>query len=694
MLDTATRPDAEQAPPAVDGADRTDGAKEGKWQAAGLLPGFRRDLASTTWRLRRQILPHAITGGVACAGLAAHACAAGGGGAGIMSMLMAAGSFPAAWVWWKATKRRRPRWSNHVLGAGVVGASWLTLAPFGMGPEQGAALLAAEYAFASGWWRAKRITALMDDEVEVDEEEQHTGPTTLAEQIIADWDEFVACDGGPLPNARLSNPVTTKHTIAFDLEFWRGRQSLTTALAKLDNIAGGVDRDADEIIIEGLPKNLTAGGQRRSSARARFQIITDSPIAGDMDFTGPRRNGGMLDLGPFADGSGEAQWRLYTPGSMWSGVIIGGTGSGKSRLVENLVISALSGGDTIVIYVDPKQGGSSPALAEHTYYVPSALTPLLVDGLLTAIEDRGEENAAEGWTGFDPSPKRPGVLVVVEECHGPFANKHEAVRWARVAREGRSVGFGIAAISQYPGQVTFGNNEALRSSIMQGNGVVLHSKSNQTKGLMPGLTVDPKLLPDIPGYAYLLGNDEAGTRTAPWRNRNTGTDSKVTGAWIAAQPVPDMDPLLANAFARSGAASLFADRETAAQRRRETARARVEAMRNGLDPDAVVPRPRARETAVLTQTASSDENLGEVIEFPGPLTVEQLREEWQGTAAPLELSDSHRAVLAAVANGRKRPSEIEAAIGLKHRRVAELLKELVQAGHLIQPQYGRYETAA
>lgn len=692
MLDTATRPDAAQAPPAADGAGRT----EGKWQAAGILPGLRRDLTSTVWRLRRQLLPHAITAGIGSGGLAAHACAAHGGGAGVVSLLMAAGSFPAAWVWWQATKCRRPRWNKQVLGAGLAGASWLTLAPFGMGPEQGAALLAAEYAFASGWWRAKRITALMDDTDEAeDDEEEYTGPVTLAEQIIADWDEFVACDGGPLPNASLSNPVTTKHTIAFDLDFWRGRQSLATALARLGNIAGGIDRETDEIIIEGLPKASSTNGQRRSSARARFQVITDSPISGNVKFTGPRRRGGLLDMGPFADGSGEASWRLYTPGSMWSGVIIGGTGSGKSRVVENIVISALSGGDTIVIYVDPKQGGSSPALAEHTYYVPSALAPLLLDGLLAAIEDRGEENAAEGWTGFDPSPKRPGVLVVVEECHGPFGDKRHVDRWARAAREGRSVGVGILAVSQYPGQKTFGDNEPLRSSIMEGNGIVLRSTSNQTKGLMPGLTVDPKLLPKIAGYAYIIGNDEAGTRTAPWRNRNTGTDSAVTGAWLAAQPVPEMDPLLANAFARSGAASLFGDRETAAQQRRETARARVEAMRNGLDPDKVAPRPGTRETVVLTSAgASDDESLGDVIEFPGPLTIEQLREEWRGSAAPVELSDSHRAVLAAVAKGARRPSEIESAIGLKHRRVAELLKELVHAGYLIQPQYGRYETAA
>jgi anti-sigma factor RsiW len=59
-----------------------------------------------------------------------------------------------------------------------------------------------------------------------------------------------------------------------------------------------------------------------------------------------------------------------------------------------------------------------------------------------------------------------------------------------------------------------------------------------------------------------------------------------------------------------------------------------------------------------------------------------------------ELSDSHRAVLAAVSAGHTRPVEIQRAVGLKHRRVADLLKDLVESGHLIQPKYGHYEAAA
>lgn len=671
------------------GTSPTEKAK--RWESTGVVAKTQRDLASTMWRLRRQMVPHLTAAGIGGAGLAAHSIAASGGmPPSALALAAAAGGGLTSLAAWKAVLQRRPRWAKRALAAGAFASAWLATTPFGVTVEQVATLLAADFAFGAAWWKANRLGYPRPEVVQESTEED----LSEVDQTVADWEEYNACNGGPLPNSRLVNPQILPHTISFDLEFWRGRQTLSTAFAALEKIAGGLDRDVDEIILEGFPKTP---GQRGSASRARFQVITDSPIAGAVNFTGPRRHDGFLDMGPFADGAGEASWRLYTPGSMWSGMIIGGTGIGKSRLVENLGISALSGGDTIIIYVDPQGGVSSPALAEHAHlFIPGANIDLLLDALLAGIEARGEENAAEGWTGFTPLPERPGILVIVEECHRPFADKDTASNASYVAREGRKVGFALLAISQYPGLVTFGNNEALRSSIMEGNGVVLRSTSNQTKGLMPGMDVDPKTLPRIPGYAYVLGSTENGQRTAPFRNRDTGNDSEVTGAWLAAQPAPQMDDLLANAIARSHGGILFRDVGDTAQSRKELTRARVEAMRNGLDPDEVAPRPGFTKQEGPVAAAETEETLGEVIEFPGPLTLAQLRSEPRprATQAPIELGDSHRAVLAAVANGAARPTEIENATGLRHRRVAELLKELVDAGHLTQPRYGRYERAA
>lgn len=651
---------------------------------AGLLQRAQRDTKATVWRLRRQALPHAVTGAVLGGGLAAEAvCASGGASPGTVAAGIAATTFPiaagvAAWV-----RKRRPRWARRVLLGGLLSAAWLTMAPFGVTPGDAGVLLAGEYALAARWWQLNRLG--YPGPTLPEEEEPAEGEPTLAEQIIADWNTYVACVGGPLPESRLCNPEVTPHTIAFDLMLWRGRQTFTTAVSALEKIAGGLGRNISALIIEPDP----AAPEESSEARCRFQVVTNSPIRGNVDFTGPRRRGGLLDLGPYADGSGEAPWRLYTPGSMWSGVIIGGTGIGKSRVVENIVISAVSGGDTEFWYLDPNRGGSSPALAKHAdWFVTMDNADDMLAAGIAALDGRAEENAAEGWTGFTPSPQRPGLLIIVEECHNPFSNKKAAVQWARIAREGRKVGIALLCISQYSGIVTFGNVEPLRSNVMEGNAIALRTTSNSAGQLMPGLMVDPKTLPKIPGYAYVQGSEETGNRTAPFRNRNTLVpDDDAPGEWLKAQPRPGLDRLTTTATLAAGAA--YQDRNITSNTGRDAASARVKELREGRLP--------AGFGAASQRQAEQQEQVGEmgvIVEFPQPLTLADLAEPATPTAAALELGDSHRTVLAAVAVGKSRPVEIEQATGLSHRRVAELLKELVVAGHLIQPKYGRYERAA
>lgn len=657
--------------PGVENADRSLIA-EG---LDGLLQRAQRDTKSTVWRLRRQMLPHVAAGTVLGGGLAAEAvCASGGASPGTVAATIAATAFPvaagvAAWV-----RKRRPRWARRVLLGGLLSAAWLTMAPFGVTPGDAGVLLAGEYALAARWWQLNRLGYPGPDLVE---EEPAEDAPTRSEQITTDWDTHVRCDGGPAPHAQLLNPEQTKHTIAFNLEMWRGRQTLMTLIAALDKIATGLDERVENLILESHPD--------RSEAWARFQVVTDSPIRGDVDFTGPRRRGGLLDLGPYADGSGEAPWRLYTPGSMWSGVIIGGTGIGKSRVVENIVISGLSGGDTEFWYIDPQRGGSSPALAEAAdWFVSMDNAPEMLAAAIAALNGRGEENAAEGWTGFTPSPERPGLLIVVEECHNPFAGK-PAADWAKIAREGRKVGIALLCVSQYPGIVTFGGDEALRSSVMEGNAIALRSTSNSAGQLMPGLLVNPKTLPKIPGYAYIQGSEETGNRTAPFRNRNTLTpNGPGPGVWLEAQPRPGLDRLTTTATLAAGTA--YRDRNVTSDSGRAASAARVKELREGRLPEGFA--------AASQRQAARQEQVGEmgvIIEFPSALTLETLT---QPTAEPLELSPSHRAVIDAVAAGATRPTEVEEHTDLKHRRVAELLKELVAAGYLRQPQYGRYERAA
>jgi hypothetical protein len=722
----------------------------GDWVADGLLgvvDDAVRDARATVWRLRRQLMPHAVTGAVLGAGFAAQAVTAEGKPAPAQAaMVIALTAVPAAFGLARWVRRRRRRWARRVLWGGVGAAVWLSLSPFGVGPHQVTELVCLEVALAARWWQTHRLgyPSPVEEPAPAAEPEPEPAPTR-DQQIITDWRIWNSCQGGPTPGSALFNPEETRYGYAFALQLARSRQVLDDALRAIGKIASGLEVDVTDLLLEAHPGLLVddgAGGQKlvKSPSLCRLQVITDSPIKGAVNFTGPRRRGGMLELGPHADGDGEAPYRLYTPGSMWSGVIIGGTGIGKSRVAENIVISAISGGDTEFWFCDPQGGVSSPALARHAdWFVGAGQADLMLEAALAILEARGDENAVEGWTGFTPSPARPGLLIVVEECHTPFSGSDRGKKWGRVAREGRKLGVALLVIDQYPGLETFGNHEPLRSSVMEGNVLVLRSTSNQTGQLMAGLQVNPKELPKIPGYAYVQGSEETGIRTAPFRNRDTDPDDpelaaelglrpgqSVADYWLARQPRPGLDTLAATAtrVASDAYARRHASHSGGGSGQSASA-ARVEALRHGQVPATPKPRPAAAGAAGTAQRGIGP--MGTLVRFPSwpptpaagggaaPAASRQATPQPPAsdatTAAPAapaaaagpaaarpttpqpELPGSHRAVLDAVAAGHTKPKNIREETGLSHRRVHEILKDLLRDGHLTQPEHGQYRAA-
>lgn len=644
-----------------------------------------RSVHATVWRCRRPLVPHLIAGGVAGTGFAAEAItAAGAVSAPGMASILAGLTFPLALLAPKAAGKHRKRLGRRVLFGGLFAAGWLTLAPYGIGVGDLAALAAVEFGLAARWWQHVRLGYPADEQATAEEPEVE--PVNKATQTINDWADYVAGQGCALPGSALTLPMPTDHGYAFTLQLARGKQTLESVVAALPKIATGLEEPIENLIAESAPPDPVTGKEYPS--RCRFQVVTRSPVSGNVDFTGPRRDGGLIGLGPWADGSGEAQTRLYTNGSMWSTVIIGDTGSGKSRVAENKVISALSGGDTVFWYLDPQGGSSSPALAEHADWFGTMLNAEdMLHAAVEILKARGEENSYEGWTGFTPSPQRPGLLFVVEECHNPF--KEWTPLWAKIAREGRKVGISFLCLSQYPGLETFGNSEALRMNIMAGNAIALHVSSKTAGNLMPGLDVDPRNLPDVPGYGYVQGSPQTGTRTAPFRNRNTtpGEDSNVARRWLAAQPRVALDTLAATATLAAGPA--YQDRHKKSSEGRTASAARIEQLRGGTLPNEMR-KPEPQPTAAVTG------EMGEVIEFPRPLTpvdIHVTEPAPRRTGLP-KLTGSRLAIVQAVAAGASRPKDIEATTGLGHSQVADLLKELVSAGYLTQPRYGRYRAAA
>ncbi len=330
--------------------------------------------------------------------------------------------------------------------------------------------------------------------------------------VEALWAANVAAPGFSLPGATLTRVGAFEHGITYRVQLVGGKQSLATVQAALPLISTGLHLPLDELVIERDPATP------RDPSVLQMQVITTSPIKETVLFDRPRHEHGRILLGPHADGMGDATYRLFTRNSMWGGFVLGSIGSGKSRMIEEIALTARAMGHTAIIYVDGQDGASSSVLWRHAALRAgaddSARALFVIEQIM---RDRQRYNVEHELAGFTPDPGRVGILVVVDECHVPFG-KHPD-RWAHIARTGRKVGVAILAADQYSDLKVFGSMEPLRSSLLAGNGYALRTNSRMAGHLLPGLDLDPYELPALPGYGYSIAAKGSDARTAPFRAR-------------------------------------------------------------------------------------------------------------------------------------------------------------------------------
>lgn len=576
LVETAVKAAAEAAATAKAVVSRED-AEELVEQRAWEREQKRR--GRLRYRLRRHLYPwKAAAALLATAGLLWLLRFTGAGVVAIVATLAVLAVGGLAWWWMK----RAGRWATRVCVGGAAGAGWLIIATVaGLSWLLLLLLVLGTVCVSTGYWRTLQLDSGADDE-------RRIRPASVP--IL--WRKWVSNPNGALPESQLiapNPPEPDSNLISHDVQMRRGRETHATALSRLDQIASGLDVPIRNLVLEPHPNE--------SPSQMRLTVVKKSPIANTVAYTGPRTSGGvilpgayedpsvplpeaaLIDIGPYADAKGYAPWRIWTPGevlnggSAWGGFIGGGMGVGKSRTLELICIGAMSFGWVETWFLDPQNGASSPALRDAAdWYGDLSDAGDLLDALEGFISMRGMEMGDQGWIGYDPSPERPLLNVVIDECHEVFGPKPTVQRWGDVTRKIRKVGGSITALSQNFGLKTFGGLDELRSSVFAGNVIAMRSESKHQGQMVPGLDLNPLSLPALPGYGYTVARGGSSARTAPYRAEYV----KDPAAWLRMFPGPGLDRIAA-----AGAGEKYLNRDGAAELKRTGLRETIELVMSG-----------------------------------------------------------------------------------------------------------------
>ncbi len=502
-------------------------------------------------RIGRQLVPFAVIAVAWVAGMLGWLAP------GLWPVLAGAGLAVPAGGWLLGARRRidpsrlydaRVR-RRHLAAAVLAGQAWLWWAvqtsPVGL---RAVALWVGGYAIAAPYWRRHRIPVPIDAPPP-----PAVAPIARVIETEPDvarlWTARVACQGGALPGSRLTDHHDDGRFARWTILLAPGRQTTSTAIAVAAMVASALGRSLSDVAIDRHPSGDL------SRAVLLVSASNDNPLAlavhhpGPGDIYDPKT--GYAQIGIHPDGE-PARWAFFVPGwGLAGGGVIGGIGSGKSTLMTNLASTAAYTGILSVWAGDPQGGQSMPAVIRHATWPATTLEEILrqLRAAAATIDIRGALNGLREHDLHIPTAAEPGILLFLDEIHKIFKDappkiRDEAVALATlIAREGRKAAVAIVGADQYPGLETFGNQEAMRSSLFARNIAVLRTASNIAKGLVPGLDVNPRDLPvkfvdgsPTSGLGYLVGE-----RAVPFRGFFTPNAAEL----LAAAPKVELDRVAA-----------------------------------------------------------------------------------------------------------------------------------------------------
>ena len=340
------------------------------------------------------------------------------------------------------------------------------------------------------------------------------------------WDARVGCKGGVAPGAELADwdlapvgQVVESYTVLLP----PGEMTRTELQGKAARLASALELGMDEVRVDLHPD--------RREHLARLLVLDRSSKAADMAYPGPDEafeldgdGNGTAHTGRYPDGE-LLPWRVFGSGwGAYSGLVLGGTGSGKSRFIELLCLTLLNTGLVEIWVIDPQYGTSLPVLADYASW--TATTPgginLMMRGIDKVGRYRQRESAKRKGSVHRITPEAPMLFVVIDECHEVLLGKEHPHTQVieRVAAMYRKCGVGVLLASQMTELGVFGGSDKIRSNVLRSNAFVMMILSGIQKHLLAGLRGDPASL-TMAGQGFRV----PATRDVParsWRQRATG----------------------------------------------------------------------------------------------------------------------------------------------------------------------------
>ena len=247
-----------------------------------------------------------------------------------------------------------------------------------------------------------------------------------------------------------------------DLWGWRARfalargQTITDVIAKLPAIESGLGTFRGAARVYPTPDDL--------ANRFELRVLDKDPHADAITWPGPSVASitEPIDLGPFEDAM-PATVLLLRRHALFGGA----TGSGKSGGLNVLMGNLTACTDVVIWAIDLKRGmelGPWASCLGRLATTPAEARALLADAV-AILEARAGHLAATGQRVWAPSPDWPVLIIVIDEYAELVESAPEATGDAdSIARRGRAVAVTLIAATQRPTQKAMGQG-ALRSQM-------------------------------------------------------------------------------------------------------------------------------------------------------------------------------------------------------------------------------------